>query len=392
MKLAIIGAGPIGVETAALAVDQGLDVTVFEAGDIGANVAKWGHVKLFSPWSLNRSPWGNARVNREFQGDAFPTGKEYLDTYLKPLAETLNCDVRTGTRIASISRKNALKGEFIANPERASGPFLLHVVDQSSESFFECDAVIDTSGAYSDPARLGPGGLPALGEDANSKVIERYIPDPLGHDREAYANKRTLVVGAGYSAVTSLKLLHELKQEVPGTQISWVIRSESSPYTRIENDSLPQRDALAVFGNDAANGKVEGITPLLNSTVASIQPAEDGVEVEIWQNGHSRTFVVDRIVSNVGYRPDAELNRELQFHQCYASEGPMKLAASLLAASGGADCLTQTSAGVDVLKSPEPNYYVLGAKSYGRNSAFLMKLGFDQAEEVVGELKRVFSD
>ena len=57
------------------------------------------------------------------------------------------------------------------------------------------------------------------------------------------------------------------------------------------------------------------------------------------------------VVSLVGFRPELELTRELQVHHCYASEGPMKLAASLLAqrvaakgSSAGGDCLKQASA------------------------------------------------
>jgi hypothetical protein len=92
---------------------------------------------------------------------------------------------------------------------------------------------------------------------------------------------------------------------------------------------------------------------------------------------------VDLVVANVGFHPDVGLYRELQVHQCYASEGPMKLAAALLGASGGGgDCLAQTSMGADTLKSPEPDFYILGSKSYGRNSAFLIKLGLEQIEDL----------
>src|SRR3989442_1745674 len=43
----------------------------------------------------------------------------------------------------------------------------------------------------------------------------------------------------------------------------------------------------------------------------------------------NRTWDVDRIIGNVGYTPDTNLYRELQVHECYASLGPMKLAAAL---------------------------------------------------------------
>ncbi|MFU8805601.1 MAG: flavoprotein, partial [Bradymonadaceae bacterium] len=89
---------------------------------------------------------------------------------------------------------------------------------------------------------------------------------------------------------------------------------------------------------------------------------------------------------NVGYRPDTSIFQELQVHLCYASEGPMKLAATLLSADGGGDCLAQTSGGVDTLMNPEPNFFVLGAKSYGRNSDFLLKLGLEQIDAIFDTL------
>ena len=81
------------------------------------------------------------------------------------------------------------------------------------------------------------------------------------------------------------------------------------------------------------------------------------------------------------YTPDRALYRELQIHECYASFGPMKLAA-LLAGAKGQDCLKQVCHGPESLRSPEPNFYVLGAKSYGRNSHFLLRVGFEQVREV----------
>ena len=48
----------------------------------------------------------------------------------------------------------------------------------------------------------------------------------------------------------------------------------------------------------------------------------------------------------------------------------------------GDDCLKQTSCGPDTLRNPEPDFYILGAKSYGRNSHFLLRIGFEQVREV----------
>ena len=91
---------------------------------------------------------------------------------------------------------------------------------------------------------------------------------------------------------------------------------------------------------------------------------------------------VDRVLALVGYSPDNSIYRELQVHECYASLGPMKLATTLLG-QGSADCLAQTSGGAEALRNPEPNFYLLGAKSYGRNSQFLIRLGLQQVREVL---------
>jgi hypothetical protein len=71
----------------------------------------------------------------------------------------------------------------------------------------------------------------------------------------------------------------------------------------------------------------------------------------------------------------------LQVHECYATLGPIKLAAALLKHAGG-DCLTLGPQGPETLRNPEPNFYLLGAKSYGRNSQFLLRTGFEQVREV----------
>merc|ERR1712107_484675 len=104
-------------------------------------------------------------------------------------------------------------------------------------------------------------------------------------------------------------------------------------------------------------------------------------EVEGDDNVEKGSVDLDVLFSLTGFRPDKELWSEIQVHMCYASDGPMKLAASLLAAkmavqgtAAAGDCLQQAAPGPETLENPEPNFYVLGMKSYGRNSTFLMRV------------------
>ena len=55
----------------------------------------------------------------------------------------------------------------------------------------------------------------------------------------------------------------------------------------------------------------------------------------------------------------------------------MKLAAVLLG-SASDDCLAQPAQGAETLLNPEPDFYLLGSKSYGRNATFLMRSGWNQ--------------
>jgi hypothetical protein len=64
----------------------------------------------------------------------------------------------------------------------------------------------------------------------------------------------------------------------------------------------------------------------------------------------------------------------------------MKLSAALLAQSGaaGGDCLAIENPGPDTLANPEPGFFILGAKSYGRNSQFLLRIGWQQVDDALG--------
>lgn len=391
-RMAILGAGPIGLETALHAAERGWDVHVYESGEIGEHVRHWGHVTFFSPWSLNRSALAESRLTARGVAledeEAFPTGAQFVAKYLEPLADDpwLSGRIHTQTQVVGVSRKEAFKGQFIGNARRGQLPFVLLIRDVDGERYVEADVVIDATGSYDQPNALGAGGLDAIGERTLGDGIERYVPDVLGEDRARYANLRTLVVGHGYSAVTSVSMLLTLREQAPDTQVFWSSTEPQRPYEVVADDPLPQRASLVNLGNNAASGQVDGITPLLGTRVVSLQQGVQGIDVVLDSASGQTQVTVDRVIANVGYKPDTSLYRELQVHLCYASEGPMKLAAALISSGGGGDCLQHVSQGVEALFNPEPYFYVLGAKSYGRNSAFLLKIGHEQIQAILNHL------
>ena len=446
-RIAIIGAGPIGLEAALLARHLGHDVQVFEKGRVAENVFDWGHVRLFSPFGMNSSEWGRGALAKVLGPDALPrddellTGKEFAERYLFRLAQLpeLAGRIQQNCAVQSISRRHFRKRASIGSAARAIEPFQLliekqvrttqaeirrqiyrsEVVDEDEDNETElvmrmgqrlelADVVIDCSGTYPNHSGLGSGGGPCIGEQqcVNGKSFRLPMIDP-----KKYGGRRTLVVGSGFSAATSVIALQELAGHQPKTKVFWIANSlpgappTIGPLHRISNDPLVERDRLAARANELAlHGRItsssksqrRAITWLADAAINSVSLAENEKQ-RVIELDWSRTaeqgsrlparLTVDQVIANVGYRPDRSIYEELHVHECYATQGPIKLAAKLLGETS-VDCLAQTSHGCDVLKNPEPNFFILGSKSYGRNSNFLLKVGIEQVREVLGALPK----
>lgn len=394
-RIAILGAGPIGLEAALYARYLGYDVDLYERGRACEHVRRWGHVRLFSPWRMNVTPLGVAALRaqdpawRPVDDDALLTGRELAERYWLPLAgsDLLVDGLHETTEVVGVGKAEFLKGELPGDDCRGDFPFRLVVRNAAGqERAAEADAVLDCTGTYGQPNWLGAGGLPAIGEQAAQARIEYHLPDLGGTDRARYLGRHTLVVGAGYSAASTVVALADLAREAPATRVTWVTRREPSaaegPIARLADDPLVERDQLAARANALAAAGAGPVAHRPGTLVDAVRydAAADRWRVELF-GLHGGTLEVDRIVAQVGYRPDARLHAELQVQTCYATEGPLRLAAHLLA-SDAADCLAQPATGVDTLRNPEPNYYLLGAKSYGRRSQFLLAHGHRQIREL----------
>jgi hypothetical protein len=214
--------------------------------------------------------------------------------------------------------------------------------------------------------------------------ITRRIPDVKGEGDE-WAGRRVLLVGAGKSAQTAARALAELVLTRPGTRVVWAVRAADPDWGEVADDPLPQRQELVRVAQRLHSGAVSGVRVRTGVVVDALRATEGGVLVALRSMaGDVEEIVVDRIIALTGFLGDTSLYRQLQVHECYATAAPMNLSAALLAAAGDgpADCLAQASHGVDVLRVPEPNFFVLGMKSYGHNSTFLLRVGYSQVDAV----------
>jgi thioredoxin reductase len=390
LPVVVIGAGPIGLAAAAQLAERGLDFLLLEAGEqVGASVRQWGHVGLFSPWRYNIDPAARrllAAAGWAAPDDAeLPTGDRLVEDYLRPLAALpqIAPRLRTGVRVEAISRAGY---DRLRTTGREQAPFVLRVRHaDGTAGQLRARAVIDASGTWSNPNVLGAGGLPALGEAEAADRISHALPDVLGADRKTFAGRHTLVAGAGHSAATTLIALAELAETAPGTRVTWAIRgaNPSRTYGGGEADELPARGRLGTLVHHLVEtGKIDLLTGFFTD---ELRPRPTGIEViSRAPDGTEQSVTVDRIVAATGYRPDHAIAAELRL-ELDAIMGTTRALAPLIDPNHHS-CGTVPPHGVDELAHPEPGYYAIGVKSYGRAPTFLLATGYEQARSVVAAL------
>lgn len=405
--VAVIGAGPIGIEAALEAKRRGFDVTVYEAGRVGEHLLRLSHVALFTPFWMNSTETGREALRSAGavipEDDEIVTASALVERYLSPLVglPELRDSVHEGTRVTHVGREGIAKLQGIAaagDRARTGAPFLIRVESPDGTRFERADIVLDASGVYSNPNATGPGGLPAVGEERLGDRIDRHIPAMRGEARDRYEGKSVLLIGDGHSAATVLAEIGAIVGEktwARGIEIHWAHRERAGGemFAEIEGDPLPARRDLAVSANAVARS-ASWITRHPGAVVDSYDDTWEGrLRVRLrYPSGAEHRIEVDRVLALVGYRPDTSIFRELQVHLCYASEGPMDLATAVVAKSRqsperSGDCLSQVSHGPESLRTTEPDFFILGAKSYGRNPSFLLTIGQRQIVDVLSLLR-----
>jgi thioredoxin reductase len=392
-RIAVLGAGPVGLEAALYALALKLPVTVFERGRVGENILRWGHLKLFTPFGLVATTLGRAAIKSESPKHELPadndcvTGRDYVGNYLEPLAMSgqLIDNLKLDSRVMQVGRTRLLKNEPRPSFRNWSDhPFRILVRDtKGEESMVEADIVLDSTGTFGQPRWLGESGIPAIGEIGARPQIAGGVEDVLGKDRGKYAAKSVLVVGGGYTAATHVCLLADLAANHPEQWTIWLARdSRSTPLPRYANDPFRERDRLAARANMLACRGEGNLEFHASSTVQSIlsHGPDKGFTVTARVAGKAMTWNVDRVIASVGYSPDGTLYRELHVQECPATLAPLGMATALSKSAG--DEMAGAPGGAAALKTAEPNYFVLGAKSFGRGGQFLMRSGFQQVRDV----------
>jgi thioredoxin reductase len=386
LPIAVVGAGPIGLAAAAHLLERGLEPLILEAGPSAATaVRSWGHVRLFSAWSelvdpaaarlLEPTGWTHPEPKRH------PTGAEWAELYLQPLADALGDRVRYNTTVTGAARRGR---DRIVDSGREDQPFTLHTRNSgSAEDRLQVRAIIDATGTFASPNPLGGDGLPAAGERALAHRITYLAPDTADPAvRTRHAGRRTAVVGSGHSALTALLSLADLAKDEPGTRAVWVLRRGQlgNAFGGGESDELPARGALGLRAKEAVKaGHIEVVQGFRTERVE-----ETGDTVVLVADDGRRIEDLDHVIGLTGFRPDHSWQSELRLTLDERLQAPVELAP--LIDPNQHSCGTVYPHGAAELGHHEEGVYLVGMKSYGRAPTFLAMTGYEQVRSVTAAL------
>lgn len=387
LPIVIIGAGPIGLAAAAHLAEQKQAFILLEAGqEIANNIRSWGHVTLFSPWRYNINKAAKSLLAGsdwvEPNLDVLPTGHELIDLYLKPLCELeqIKANLQLNSKVVGIARQ---LNDKMKTKNRLDQAFTVYVEQANNIHVIEARAVIDATGTWGNPNPANTTGVWLQTEKALANNIDYGIPD-VYTNCEKYANKKIAVIGGGHSAINTLLALAELQQEHPSTKIVWIMRKNSveEAYGGEEKDALAARGALGAKIHELVDsGKLEVITPFYISQLKK----EENIKIVGTTNGERKVLTgFDELIVNAGSRPDFTINSELRLAIDTATESVQALAP--LIDPNEHSCGTVRAHGEEILRQPEKDFYIVGAKSYGRAPTFLMATGYEQVRSITAYL------
>lgn len=275
--VAIIGAGPIGLEMAAALKRAGVDYLHLEAKQIGYTVSWFPpQTRFFS--SNERIAIAGVPLQTPDGGKC--TREQYL-TYLRTVVEQFDLRVHTYETVIRIERLDANRGAG------GSARFELTTRPAGGERRYRCNRLVLATGGTDHPRRLN-----VPGEDLPH--VHRYFGDP-----HTYFRRRVLIVGGKNSAVEAAIRCHNA-----GARVAISYRRERLPEKSIKYWLLPEINGLIEAGRIDAyfNTVPAGIGPTHVTLAPALRGNADGGGA-----GGTRDVPADFVLPLIGYEQDATL-------------------------------------------------------------------------------------
>ncbi len=217
-EVAIIGAGPIGLELAIALKRLGVSYLQFDAGQVGQTITWYPkQAQFFS--SPERIAVAGVPLHNTDQTKA--TREQYL-TYLRSLVEQFDLDIHTYERITAIHRNADPKSD-----DAGTSTFTLQTDRRGEQRTYQTRYVVCAVGDMHGPRQLN---IP--GEDLEH--VSHYFDDP-----HRYFRQRLLIVGGRNSAVEAALRRHRV-----GAQVSIAYRRPEFDAKSIKYWLLPELKSL----------------------------------------------------------------------------------------------------------------------------------------------------
>ncbi|HEX6989051.1 MAG TPA: YpdA family putative bacillithiol disulfide reductase [Bacillota bacterium] len=274
LDLAIVGAGPCGLATAAVARRAGLDYLVLDRGCVVHTLTRFPTTMTFFSTSEKLAiagiPFVSARAN--------PTRQEALD-YYRQVADALGLTIRQYQEVLAVEHDRDVPGGAEDTPS-------FRVITRSArdpdagDEIYRARAVVLATGYYDNPNRLG-----VPGEDLPH--VSHYFTEA-----HPFYRQRVVVVGGRNSAVEAALELHRA-----GARVTLVHRGPDLS-DRVKPWVLPFIRKRLEAGDIAAR---------FNARVTAVEP--DRVILE--QDGRPLEEPADFVFLLTGYRPDHRMLKRL---------------------------------------------------------------------------------
>ena len=243
VQVAVLGAGPTGLEAALAAVERGWDVTVYEAAPAGRRrtSARGATCGCSRPgrWTSRRAPRRRSACPRAATArPARSTPRTW--TGWPRCCPTCGC----GPACCRSPATGLLKHEEIGTDERGARPLppARRGARTAVERLEHADVVLDCTGTYGSPNPTGARRHPRA-RRAGARAPRR-AGDPA----------RRRVVGRPPGARSSVRATARRRRRAtwspPGRELVWAVRRDAPTWGAVEDDVLPDRAAL-VASSDA---------------------------------------------------------------------------------------------------------------------------------------------
>lgn len=269
-EVAIIGAGPLGIELAICLTRAGVPYLQFDAGQIGHTISWWPrNTSFFS--TTERLALAGVPIPSTTQGRI--TGEEYL-AYLRALVEQFDLQINSYERVISV--------------EGEAGNFTLVTHPLSGERRYRARRIVLAVGDMQWPNRLG---IP--GEDLTH--VSHYFRDP--HD---YFRRRLLIVGGRNSAAEAA-----LRCWRAGARVTLSYRRARLDERRVKHWILPDLEAQFEAGTI---GFLPETTPVaIGPGYVELARCADGMPLA----GATLLHETDFVLLATGFRGDQSLLEQL---------------------------------------------------------------------------------